>query len=180
MTLAVIAAVARNGVIGRTGALPWHLSADLKRFKSLTTGHPIIMGRKTYASIGRPLPNRRSLVVTRDRSFRAEGVEVVHGLEEALEATRHADQRFVIGGAAIFTEALPLATELYLTRVHADVDGDVFFPAFDASEWELVEEERHAADEKNDYAMTFQVYRRRGRFPSRQRPSRETDGRQTS
>lgn len=161
MTVAVIAAVARNGVIGRAGKLPWHLSADLKRFKELTTGHAIIMGRKTYESIGRPLPDRRSLVVTRDPSFRANGVEVVGSLDEALAATEGEPKRFVIGGAAIFADALPRADELYLTRVHADVEGDTLFPTFDLTEWRLVEEEPRAADSKNDYAITLQTYLRR-------------------
>ena len=161
MTLAVIAAVSRNGVIGRARKLPWHLSHDLRRFKEITTGHAIIMGRKTYESIGRPLPNRRSLVITRDPSFRANGVEVVRSLEEALQAATGESKRFVIGGAAMFADALPLADELYLTRVHADVEGDVYFPHLDFGEWELIEEESHPADEKNDYPITLQFYRRR-------------------
>lgn len=167
MTLAVIAAVSRNGVIGRAGKLPWHLSHDLRRFKEITTGHAIIMGRKTYESIGRPLPKRRSLVITRDPSFRANGVEIVRSLDEALEAARGESRRFVIGGAAIFADALPRADELYLTRVHAEVDGDAYFPDVDFGDWELIEEESRPADEKNDYPVTLQVYRRRA--PSRER-----------
>ena len=161
MTLAVIAAVSRNGVIGRAGKLPWHLSADLKRFKQITTGHAIIMGRKTYQSIGRPLPNRRSLVITRDPAFRASGVEIVHSLDEALVAARGESKQFVIGGAAIFADALLRADELYLTRVHAEVDGDAYFPDVDFGAWELVEEASHDADAKNNYPITFQVYQRR-------------------
>jgi dihydrofolate reductase len=169
-TLSVIAAASENNVIGRGGGLPWHLSADLARFKRLTMGHAIVMGRKTWDSIGRPLPGRLSIVLSR----RGAGVEGatrpvdgaiwVADLDAALQAVSHNDVKqaevFVIGGAAIYALALPRASRLYLTRVHARLAGDAFFPIVDWAEWELVEESYHAADEANEFAHTFQVYRR--------------------
>jgi dihydrofolate reductase len=158
MILSCIAAVAENGVIGRGDALPWRLSADLKRFKELTTGHVLIMGRKTFASIGRPLSNRTSIVLTRDPAYRQPGVVVVHSLEEALERCRDEQEVFAIGGAAVFREALPRAQRLYLTRVHAEVAGDVRFPDETLEGWERIEQTSLPADEKNEYATTYEVY----------------------
>ena len=163
--LSILVAAAENQVIGRQGDLPWHLSADLQRFKRLTMGHPIVMGRKTYESIGRPLPGRTSIVITRQSDYQAaEGVVVVGSLDEAL---RHAeslqpphDEVFVVGGAEIYRSALPRAMRIYLTRVHAVVDGDVTFPALDAKAWRLVEEQGHTADEKNSLDYSFQVFER--------------------
>lgn len=130
--LALVVAVARNGVIGKDGGLPWRLPEDLKHFRAVTTGHAIVMGRKTWDSIGRPLPQRRSIVVTRDPSFAAAGAEVAHDLGAALDlAFATDDEPRVIGGGQIYAAALPLATALYLTEVDQDVDGDVHFPAFD-------------------------------------------------
>lgn len=161
MTLAIIAAVADNGVIGRGNGLPWRLPADLARFKQLTTGHTIIMGRKTYESIGRPLPQRRSIVITSNPAFHPNGVEVARSFDDALRLAAGDSRAFAIGGAAVFEAALPHADELYLTRVHAAIEGDVVFPAFDERHWELVEAERREPDERNPYPVTFQVYRRR-------------------
>jgi dihydrofolate reductase len=159
--VSIIAAVADNGVIGRDGGLPWHLPADLKRFKKLTTGRHMVMGRRTWDSIGRrPLPGRPTIVVSRDPAFVAEGARVARSLEEALELAAGADEVFVAGGQAIYWEALPVADRVYLTRVHASFEGDTFFPAFDASAWRVVVEERHEADEKNPHAHTFRVYER--------------------
>ncbi len=130
--LAIVVAVARNGVIGKDGGLPWRLPEDLKHFRAVTTGHAIVMGRKTWDSIGRPLPQRRSIVVTRDPTFAAVGAEVAHDLGVALDlAFATDDEPRVIGGGQIYAAALPLATALYLTEVDQDVDGDVFFPTVD-------------------------------------------------
>jgi dihydrofolate reductase len=152
MRLTCIVAMSENRVIGRQNALPWHLSADLKRFKQLTVGHTIIMGRKTWESIGRPLPQRRSIVLS----------TVVGSLEQALAACQGEEEAFVIGGRALFEESLPRAERLYLTLVRAVVEGDVYFPTENLNDWRvLTEEEGHPADEKNDYPHTFRVYERR-------------------
>lgn len=158
MILSCIVAVAENGVIGRGNGLPWRLSADLKRFKKLTTGHTLIMGRKTFESIGRPLPDRTSIVLTHDRAYERPGAVVVHSLEEALERCRGEEEVFAIGGAAVFREALPRAQRLYLTRVHADVAGDVRFPDQSLEGWERIAQTALPADEKNEYATTYEVY----------------------
>ncbi len=186
MRVALLVAAAENRVIGRDGRLPWHLPADLKRFKKLTLGQVVIMGRKTHESIverlGRPLPRRRSLVLSRDPAYRAPGAEVASSLEQALElaagaappetGTAKKSQRdvtpkggkrkiFVIGGAAVFAEALSLADRLYLTRVHAEVEGDVLLPEIDMESWRLVSEDRRAADERHAHAFSFLIYDRR-------------------
>ncbi len=162
--LSLIVAVAENGVIGRGGDLPWQISADLRRFKRLTMGHAILMGRKTWESIGRPLPGRKSIVISRQSDFSTgfEEVSVVANFEEAIReaADCEQDQAFVIGGAQVYAMALPRADRLLLTRVHAEVEGDVFFPEVRWDEWQLVEEEKFAADERNDHAFSFQVYQR--------------------
>ena len=160
MTLSCIVAVSENGVIGRDNDLPWKLSADLRRFKQLTTGHAIIMGRKTFDSIGRPLPNRTSIVMTRNLDYAPPGVTVVHSLDEALAACRDQQEAFVIGGEAVFREALPRTQRLYLTRVDVSVEGDAHFPETDFAEWKLSQQEFHSEDDKNDYDFTFQVYER--------------------
>lgn len=161
--VSLLAAVADNGVIGRGGALPWHLPADLRRVKALTVGHTLIMGRKTFASIGKPLPKRRSIVLSRDPEYRPDGVEVAAGLDQALAMARAAGERhvFVFGGAGVFAAALPLADRLYLTRVHAEVEGDVRFPAWDPDDWQLIVETYWPADERHAYPYTFSEYRRR-------------------
>lgn len=157
--LTLIAAVARNGVIGRGNALPWRLSDDLKRFKALTMGHPIVMGRKTWESLGRPLPGRRNIVITRDRSYRADGATVVHSVDEALAAAPDADEVFVIGGAEIYALALPRADRLQLTELDANFDGDVRFPEFDRGRWRASFREDHAGVDGLAYA--FVTYERR-------------------
>jgi dihydrofolate reductase len=161
MILSCIAAVADNGVIGRDNGLPWRLSADLKRFKKLTTGHWTIMGRKTFESMGAPLPNRTAVVLTSDRGYKRPGAIVVHSLEEAIERSGGQQEVFVLGGEAVFRAALPRAQKLYLTRVHAEVEGDVRFPAVNLDDWERVESASLAADEKNDYPTTYEVYIRK-------------------
>jgi dihydrofolate reductase len=162
MILSVIAAVAENGVIGRGGGLPWRLPLDLRRFKTLTLGHPILMGRRTWEAIGRPLPGRTSIVVTRNRAFEAAGARVAFSFEEALAACADEAGAFAIGGEAVFAAALPRAHRLYLTRVHARLEGDAFFPALDLAGWMLEREERHEADAAHAHAFTSLDYRRVG------------------
>jgi dihydrofolate reductase len=164
-TITLIVAVADSGVIGRDNGLPWHLPDDLKRFKRLTLGKPIVMGRKTYESIGKPLPGRHNIVVTRDPNYRAEGVTVAHDPEGAMRAAGGtpgdlAGEVMVIGGAELFRLFLPLARRIHLTRVHGDIPGDVTWPALDSREWRLVEQEAHAADDRHAHAMTFEVWER--------------------
>ena len=157
--LALIAAVASNGVIGSDNALPWRLPEDLKRFKALTLGHPVIMGRKTFESIGRPLPGRRNLVITRNAGYRAEGCEVLASLGAALAACAGGtDEVFVIGGAQIYTEALPLAQRLYLTEIRRDFPGDARFPAWRSDRWKEVAREKCSGEDGLQY--DFAVYDR--------------------
>jgi len=166
MLLSLIAAVAENGVIGRGGDLPWHLSEDLQRFKRLTMGHAILMGRKTWESIGRPLPGRQSIVISRQSGFSTgfDEVTVAGNFEEAFAQASQADcaqdQAFVIGGAQVYAMTFPHANRLLLTRVHTRLEGDVFFPEVDWDQWQLVEEENHEADERNDFAYSFQIFQR--------------------
>lgn len=160
MKISIIAAMGSNRVIGYRNALPWHLPADLKHFKSVTMGKPMIMGRKTWASIGRPLPGRRSIVITRDPLFRAEGCEIAHALEAALKLAGPAQEVVVIGGAQLFKEALPLADKLYLTIIDHLFQGDVYFPPVDATLWREASREEHRSDPQNLYAYRFLVYER--------------------
>lgn len=166
LPLALIVAAAENGVIGRNNALPWHLPGDLQYFRRVTMGKPVIMGRRTFDSIGKPLPGRANIVITRSDGFAAEGVKVVHSLDEARALAQDialldgAAEAVVIGGAEIYREALPLAARLYLTRVHADVPGDVYLPEIDLSAWREVSRERRAAEEPNPYDYSFVVYER--------------------
>jgi dihydrofolate reductase len=157
----MIVAMAQNGVIGRDNALPWRLPRDLKHFKAYTLGKPILMGRKTFESIGRPLPGRANLVLTRDPSWFAAGVIVVHSVEAALEQASGRDELVAIGGAEIYRLVLPLARRIYLTHVQADVPGDTFFPAFDSSQWADLESSMHPADEEHAYPLTFVTLERR-------------------
>lgn len=159
--LSLIVAVDEKGGIGRENQLPWRLPADLKRFKTLTMGHPIVMGRKTYDSIGRALPGRTSIIITHQAGFQAEGCLVALNLEQALAIAQSiSGEIFVIGGGQIFAQALPLADQIYLTRVHTRVEADTFFPAIELGEWVEVECSEHPADEKNPFAHTFQVLKR--------------------
>ena len=158
--ISIIVAASENDVIGRQGELPWRLSDDLRHFKALTMGKPIIMGRKTWESIGRPLPGRQNIVITRQPGFRADGCDVVASLEDAVTAAGDADEIVVIGGSQVYALALPLAERLYLTRVHADVEGDASFPAVDATRWCRVADEHHEADDRNEYDFSFRVYDR--------------------
>ena len=160
MTVSIIVAMAENGVIGRDMDLPWHISADLKRFKALTMGHHIVMGRKTFESIGRLLPGRTTVIVTRQPDYQVDGAVIVNSLEAAQAAATDDSELFIIGGGQIYEIALPLADRLHVTRVHTEVDGDTSFPAVDWDQWELVSAERHGADEKNDHDFTFESYQR--------------------
>jgi dihydrofolate reductase len=158
--IGLVVAVARNGVIGRANSLPWRLPNDLAHFKRLTLGRPIVMGRRTWDSLGRPLPGRRNVVLTRDRSFGAEGAEVVHDLEGAYALADSAGL-LVIGGGELYRLCLPLAETLHLTTVEADVDGDVLFPPWNPAEWTEVAAEPHPADERHAFPYTFRTLRRR-------------------
>jgi dihydrofolate reductase len=162
MQISIIAAMAENGIIGRGGQLPWHLSADLQRFKRLTMDHTIIMGRKTWESIGRPLPGRRMVVITRQAGYQAEGVAVVSSLEDALALARVAgdEEAFIIGGAEIYRLALPHADRLYMTLVLAEVEGDTTFPEVDWETWARIDSESVEADADNEFPHLFYVFER--------------------
>lgn len=163
MRVSIIAALDTNGVIGRDNELPWRLSGDLKHFKALTMGHHLLQGRKTWDSVGKPLPGRVNVVITRAEDYRREGFVTVHSLDEGLALAERAgeDEAFVGGGAEIFAQALHRAGRMYLTRVHAEVEGDTYFPEFDdVSEWQLTDAEHFEADEKNEYPYSFLTYER--------------------
>ena len=164
--LALIVAAAENGVIGRNNALPWYLPEDLRYFKRVTMGKPIIMGRKTFESIGKPLPGRANIVITHNAGYQAQGVSVVHSLAEALELARDiarldgAEEVVVIGGADIYRAALPHADRIYLTEVHASVEGDAVLPAIDWTRWRETCREHHAAQTPRDFDYSFVCYER--------------------
>ena len=160
--LSLLVAVGENNVIGKNNQLPWHLPNDLKYFKNQTWGMPILMGRKTFESIGKPLPGRKSIVITRNHDWKNEGVTVVHSVTEAIEKAKAMGIKeiFVIGGAEIFLTAFGEASRIYLTRIHQKFDGDVFFPEISSKDWELVQDRYCAADDKNAFAHTFQVWER--------------------
>jgi dihydrofolate reductase len=160
MILSLIVAIDRSGGIGKDNQLLWHLPADLKHFKSLTTGHTVIMGRKTHESIGRALPNRRNIVLSRGQSTAPVGCEIMASLDEALSSCKGEQKAFVIGGAEIYRLAIDKADELYLTRVDTLADADTFFPEFNAGEWELRSREEMPADEKNVFSCAFEYYTR--------------------
>jgi len=156
--ISIIVAASTNNVIGVQGDLPWRLSDDLKHFKAITMGKPIVMGRKTWESIGRPLPGRQNIVISRQAGFVADGCDVVASIDEAIATAGDADEIMVIGGSQVYELALPLAQRIYLTRVHADVEGDAFFPEPGESKWQCIRDESHAADERNEYGFSFRVY----------------------
>ena len=157
--LSLIAAVAENGVIGLDNALPWHLPEDLKRFRALTTGHHIIMGRKTYESIGKPLPGRTTVIITRGNFPAPEGVKIAHSLQEAVDVSGADEEVFFVGGAELYAQALALADRLYLTEIQADVEGDAWFPDYDRAQWREVSRDRRA-DEASGLEYHFVVYDR--------------------
>ena len=162
MIVSAIAAVSRNGAIGKDNQIPWYLPADLKYFKRTTLDHHVIMGRKSFLSIGKPLPKRTNVVISRDAFFTASGCIVVRSVQEALAlAAGHGEtEAFIIGGGEIYRASMPYWDRLYLTRVELDVDGDVFFPEWDPGEWALIRREAHQTDDRNAYAYTFEVYER--------------------
>ncbi len=168
MIVAIIVAAAENGVIGRAGTLPWRMPSDLRRFRQLTMGKPVVMGRRTFQSLPRALDGRDNIVISRDRAFMAAGATVAGSLAEAIAIGRRfamargVDEIMVIGGGQIYVEALALAGRVYLTRVHAAVDGDTVFAPLPAEAWRLVREERLSRSEKDDFEATLMVHERRG------------------
>ncbi|MGL4717378.1 MAG: type 3 dihydrofolate reductase [Aeromonas sp.] len=163
MKISMIAALAKKQVIGKNNLMPWHMPADLAHFKRVTLGKPVLMGRKTFESIGRPLPGRRNLVISRNPDYQAEGIEVVGSVEAALAllAGSSVEELMVIGGGHLYAEMLPSADCLYLTRIDLAVEGDTRFPAFDDGQWQRIECESHPADEKNPHPYRFETWQRR-------------------
>ena len=160
-TVAIAVAIGENHAIGKNNQLLWHMPADLKFFKQTTSGHTVIMGRKTFDSVGKPLPNRRNVVITRDPDLKIEGVEVVNSLDEALAISKTEEKPvFIVGGAEIYRQALPKTQTLYLTTIHHHFEADTFFPEIDRREWKVISSEAHKADEKNKYDYTFEVLER--------------------
>jgi dihydrofolate reductase len=161
MRLSIIVAVAENGVIGRDDGLPWRLSADLKRFKQTTMGHHLIMGHKTFDSIGRPLPGRTSIILSRDRKLTVDGCLVANNLDDAIQFVGDDDdEAFIIGGRQVYELSLDRADRLYWTQVHASPSGDTLFPDMNWDGWRLVSEEEFAANEKNEFRTTYRIYDR--------------------
>ncbi|MFC5047166.1 dihydrofolate reductase [Aquimarina hainanensis] len=159
--ITMIAAAAENNALGKDNDLVWHLPDDFKRFKTLTTGHHIIMGRKTFESFPKPLPNRVHVVITRNTEYEAEGAIVVHSMEAALEIAKNDSQPFIIGGGEIYAIGMEFADCIELTRVHGTFEADAFFPLIDANIWEVVEEERHETDDRHQYAFTYLTYKKK-------------------
>jgi dihydrofolate reductase len=163
MRISLVVAMARNRVIGRKNAMPWRLPADIAYFKKVTMGHPVVMGRKTFESIGRALPGRKNIVVTHNREFSAPGCVVVGSLDEAWKAAGDAEEVCVIGGTTLFMETLPLADLIHLTEVESDIEGDTYFPEFDRGEWLEKEIARQPADERHAYPLRIlELTRKRG------------------
>jgi dihydrofolate reductase len=161
MRIAIVVAATDDGVMGKDNALPWRLPDDLKRFKQLTMGKPIVMGRKTFESIGKALPGRRNIVISRQRDFVAPGCDVVGSVEAALATASEAAEVSVIGGAEIFRQVLPNADLVHLTLIHAKIDGDVFFPSLKAPEWRAISQEEHPVDERHAHPFTFLTLERK-------------------
>ncbi|TDO24741.1 dihydrofolate reductase [Pedobacter duraquae] len=157
MIVSIIVAIAENNAIGKDNKLLWKLPTDLKHFKTITSGHTVIMGRKTFDSMGKALPNRRNIVVTRQEDLLIIGAEVTNTIEHALALCAHEEEVFIIGGAQIYTQALSLTNRIYLTVVHENYDADTFFPELDRSKWTVVSSESHLPDEKNEVAFTFET-----------------------
>ncbi len=164
MRCSIIVAMSENRIIGRDDQLPWKLPADHKRFRSLTLGHHLLLGRKTFESIGRPLPGRKIVVITRQSDFSSPGVLVAHSLDGALELCQGDDEVFIGGGAGIYQEALALADRIYLTVLHQKFEGDTLFPAYDSSDWRVTEREDHGPDQKNLYHYTFLTLERKQEY----------------
>lgn len=160
MKISIIVAVSQNNVIGINNKLPWHLPADMKYFKNITTGHPVIMGRTTFESLGKALPHRKNIVITRQENYEAPECTVVNNLKSAFEVAEKENNAecFVIGGADIIRQAIVWADKIYLTRISHEFDGDTFLPPLNEDDWYMVSEERHLPDEKNRYAYAFQIF----------------------
>jgi len=158
--LSIIAAIAENQVIGKDNKLVWHLPEDMKFFKNTTMGHTLIMGRKTFESFGKPLPGRKSIVITRNTDYSYEGITVVNSLDKAISVAPLNEEVFIAGGAGIYKMALDIADRMYLTVVHHQFEGDTFFPEIDFSKWKLVSERRYSADDKNKFSMSFRIFER--------------------
>lgn len=158
--LSIIAAVSENNALGKDNKLLWHLPADLKRLKSLTMGHHLIMGRKTWESLGRPLPGRPHVVISRNKNLSHEAITVVSSLEEAIEISKTDEQPFIFGGAEIYRLALPMVQRIYLTRVHKSFEGDAYFPELNPSEWQLIDKQDFEVDEKNLIPYSYEEYKR--------------------
>jgi len=161
MIISIVVAIAENNAIGKENKLLWHLPADLKHFKAITTGHPLIMGRKTYESVGKPLPGRRNIVITRDPALSLPGVEVVNSLDAAIALCEGTEEVFIGGGAEIYKMAMPITNRIYLTVVEAVFDADTFFPVISPDEWEETARESHGPDEKNALGYTFSTLLRK-------------------
>jgi dihydrofolate reductase len=163
MDISIIVAITENNIIGRDNGMPWHLPADLKFFREKTTGHYIVMGRKTFESIGggRPLPNRVSIIITKQKDYKAEGCLIAHSLEEAIALAKDQDELFIIGGKQIYDQALAFANKMYITRIHTSIDGDTSFPCYDDSKWEMTSYKERDADEKNAYALSFLAFEKK-------------------
>jgi dihydrofolate reductase len=158
--ISLIAAMSENRVIGINNKLPWHLPADLRHFRRLTTGHPVIMGRRNYESIGKPLPNRTNIVVTRNPDYRAAGCLVTHSLDDAMNSAGNDSEIFIIGGAEIYRQAFDRANRIFITLIHARIEGDTYFPEFEGPPWREISRERHERDENNPYSFSFLIYER--------------------
>ncbi len=158
--ISIIVATDKNGAIGKDNALLWHLPNDLKRFKAITSGHPVIMGRKTYESIGKPLPNRRNVIISNNKNYKIDGCEVVHSLKEAMELCKDTNV-FIIGGGTIYKEAMHIADKLYLTLVDVELEADTHLENFDLNNWMVEHSEEYPSDEKHKYGYRFIDYRRR-------------------
>ena len=163
MDISIIVAITENNIIGRDNGMPWHLPADLKYFRERTSGHHIVMGRKTFESIGggRPLPNRISIIITKQKDYKAEGCLIAHSLEEAIEIAKNEDELFIIGGKQIYDQSLALANKMYITRIHTSIDGDTSFPQYDENQWEMTSYTERDADEKNVYPLSFLVFEKK-------------------
>ena len=156
MKISLIAAVSKNGVIGEKNSLIWKLPEDMKRFRQLTAGKPVIMGRKTFESIGKPLPNRKNIIITRDKNYRAEGCIAVHSVDDALKAGKGAEEIMVIGGAQIYKQFLPIANRMYLTFIDKDFEGDAYFPEYNKNEWKEISREEHQNTQFNYAFLDFE------------------------
>ncbi len=160
--ISFLVAMDQNRVIGKDNALPWHLPDDLKFFKRVTMGHPIVMGRKTYESIGKPLPGRENIIITRNTEYQADGCTILHSVEELQKyLDKKEEEVFIIGGAQLFNDTFPIADRLYITEIHHEFEGDTFFPEFPESEWTLTSKEKGIKDEKNPYDYYYTIYDRK-------------------